>query len=101
MNDYQNPGGTGGLNPDDFEAFMRQFLSGDNPIDPEQLAEAAGTDTTAVAVAWLLHHPARVLPVMGTNQPDRIARFSDALRVPMDRQTWFELYELANGHEVP
>ncbi len=66
-----------------------------------QLAESAGTDTTAVAVAWLLHHPARVLPVMGTNQPDRIARFSDALRVPMDRQTWFELYELANGHEVP
>ncbi len=66
-----------------------------------QLAQDAGTDTTAVAVAWLLHHPARVLPVMGTNQPERIARFGDALRVPMDRQTWFELYELANGHEVP
>jgi predicted oxidoreductase len=65
------------------------------------LAQAAGTDTTAVAIAWLLHHPAQVLPVMGTNQLERIAQFSQAERVPMDRQTWFELYELACGHEVP
>jgi len=65
-----------------------------------ELARAAGTDTTAVAVAWLMHHPAGVLPVMGSNQPQRIAAFSQALQVPMDRQTWFELYELANGHEV-
>lgn len=66
-----------------------------------ELAQAAGTDTTAVAMAWLMHHPVQVLPVMGTNQPERIARFGDAARVPMDRQTWYELYELANGHEVP
>ena len=65
------------------------------------LAHAAGTDTTAVAMAWLMHHPVRILPVMGSNQPERIARFGDAARVPMDRQTWYELYELANGHEVP
>nr|WP_315227835.1 aldo/keto reductase [uncultured Limnohabitans sp.] len=67
----------------------------------QSLAQAAGTDTTAVAIAWLLHHPAQVLPVMGTNQLERIAQFSQAERVPMDRQTWFELYELACGHEVP
>jgi predicted oxidoreductase len=66
-----------------------------------RLAAAAGTDTTAVAIAWLLHHPAVILPVMGTNQLARIKTISDASRVPMDRQTWFELYELANGHEVP
>ena len=65
------------------------------------LARAAGTDTTAVAMAWLMHHPVGVVPVMGSNQLDRIARFGDAARVPMDRQTWYELYELANGHEVP
>jgi predicted oxidoreductase len=38
---------------------------------------------------------------MGSNQLERIAEFAKALNVPMDRQTWFELYELANGHEVP
>jgi predicted oxidoreductase len=66
-----------------------------------QLAQASGTDTTAVAMAWLMHHPVQVLPVMGSNQLDRIGRFAEAARVPMDRQTWYELYELANGHEVP
>jgi predicted oxidoreductase len=65
------------------------------------LADAAGTDTTAVAMAWLMHHPVGVLPVMGSNQLERIGAFEQALRVPMDRQTWYELYELANGHEVP
>jgi predicted oxidoreductase len=67
----------------------------------DALAKVAGTDWTAVAVAWLLHHPARVIPVLGTNTLSRIAGISDTLKVPMDRQTWFELYTLAQGHEVP
>lgn len=67
----------------------------------DELGRAAGADWTAVAVAWLLHHPAQVVPVLGTNTLSRIVRISDALSVPMDRQTWFELYTLAQGHEVP
>jgi predicted oxidoreductase len=67
----------------------------------DAIGQASGTDWTAVAVAWLLHHPARVIPVLGTNTLSRIAAISDALKVPMDRQTWFELYTLAQGHEVP
>ena len=65
------------------------------------LANQHGVDTVAVAIAWLMHHPVGVIPVMGTNQIDRIATFGQAMDVPMDRQTWYELYELANGHEVP
>jgi predicted oxidoreductase len=67
----------------------------------DALGAESGTDWTAVAVAWLLHHPARVVPVLGTNTLSRIASISDALKVPMDRQTWFELLTLAQGHEVP
>ena len=67
----------------------------------DAIAQAQGVDRAAVAVAWLLAHPARILPVMGTNTLSRIATFSDALTVDMDRQTWFELFEAANGHEVP
>ena len=66
----------------------------------DALGAAAGTDWSAVAVAWLLHHPAGILPVMGTNSLTRIAAISEALSVPMDRQTWFELYTLALGREV-
>lgn len=59
-----------------------------------------GVDETAVAVAWLLRHPATIMPVMGTNSLERVARIADATKVEMDRQTWFELYTLAIGQEV-
>lgn len=65
------------------------------------IGRAQGVDATAVAVAWLLAHPARILPVMGTNNPDRIRALGDATRVEIDRETWFDLYTRAIGHEVP
>jgi predicted oxidoreductase len=58
-------------------------------------------DSAAVAVAWLLAHPARIMPVMGTNAIGRIKTLSDALKVTMDRETWFTLYTAALGQEVP
>lgn len=65
-----------------------------------EIAQLHDVDAAAVAVAWLLAHPAGILPVMGTNTLGRIATLSDALKVAMDRQTWFTLYEAALGHEV-
>lgn len=66
----------------------------------DRIGAAHGVDAGAVAVAWLLAHPARIIPVMGTNSLPRINSISDALRVGMDRQTWYELYTLALGREV-
>lgn len=66
-----------------------------------QVGQAFDVDATAVAVAWLLAHPAKIMPVMGTNNLERISAISDALKCDIDRQTWFEIYEAANGHEVP
>ena len=66
-----------------------------------RVAEARGVDLAAVAVAFLLRHPAGIVPVMGTNNPERIASFADALRVDLDRETWFELYAAALGCDVP
>lgn len=65
-----------------------------------KVALANDVDEAAVAIAWLLAHPVGILPVMGTNTIDRIAAFSDALKVGMDRETWFELYTAALGREV-
>lgn len=67
----------------------------------KKVGDAHGVDETAVAVAWLLAHPAQIMPVMGTNNLSRIKTFSDAMKVEMDRQTWFELYTQALGDEVP
>ena len=60
-----------------------------------------GVDEAAVAVAWLLAHPAGILPVMGSNRIDRIRMFGEALKVGMDRETWFELYVSALGADIP
>ena len=67
----------------------------------DAIAAAEGVDRAAVAVAWLLAHPARIMPVMGTNTISRIKGFSDALAVDMTRTRWFELYTAALGDEVP
>lgn len=64
------------------------------------VAQDNGVDRAAVAVAWVLAHPANILPVMGTNNLARIAKISDAFKVNMDRQTWFKLYTAALGREV-
>jgi len=66
----------------------------------DEIAGENGVDRSAVAVAWLLAHPAKLLPVLGTNNLERIGRISDALKVNMDRVTWFRLYEAALGGEV-
>ena len=66
----------------------------------DRLAAQTGVDRAAVAVAFLLAHPAGILPVLGTNNLLRIATISDALKVRLDRQDWFELYEAALGREV-
>lgn len=66
----------------------------------DDIAADNGVDRSAVAVAWLLAHPAKLLPVLGTNNLDRIGRISDALKVTMDRVTWFRLYESALGKEI-
>ena len=64
-------------------------------------ADDAGVDIGAVAVGWLLAHPAKILPVLGTNNLKRIRHIADALKLNMDRTDWFEIYEAANGIEVP
>ena len=66
----------------------------------DQIGTHYKVDRAAVAISFLLSHPANIIPIMGTNNIDRISRISDALKVKMDRITWFELYTAALGREV-
>ena len=67
----------------------------------ENLANYYDCDISAIAIAWLLAHPAKIVPIVGTNSLSRIAALKNIADISLDRETWFELYELANGHEVP
>ncbi|WP_170447592.1 aldo/keto reductase [Ruegeria arenilitoris] len=79
------------------------LMAGNPPVGvvADEIGAQFGVDRAAVAVAFLLAHPAGILPVLGTNSLDRIKRISDALKVNLDREVWFRLYEAALGHEVP
>jgi predicted oxidoreductase len=67
----------------------------------DSIATRCGVDRAAVATAFLLAHPAKITPVLGTNNLDRISAISAAETVQLDRQDWFSLYEAALGSEVP
>ncbi len=67
----------------------------------ERIAGEFRVGPDAVALAWLLAHPAHILPVVGTNNLDRIDRLPDCFKVRLNRETWFELWTLAAGAEVP
>lgn len=81
------------------------LIAGSQPALADTLREVASAsgvdDPSAVAVAWLLAHPACLLPVLGTNNLERIRQISQALAVEIDRPTWYRLYTAALGHEVP
>ena len=94
-----------GIRPMAWSPLGGGVLFGDEGADVRaaltRVGKDQGVDATAVAVAWLLAHPAKLAPVMGTNNLSRIAAISDALKVEMDRETWFEILTAAMGAEVP
>jgi len=57
-----------------------------------KIAADQNVDIAALTVAWILAHPAKICPVMGTDNLERIAKISYAMKVKMDREIWFELY---------
>ena len=78
------------------------LMTGSGPVQAvmDEIAGNAGVDRAAVAIAFLLRHPSGIVPVLGTNNVDRIKAASDALKVDLGRQDWFRLYEAALGREV-
>lgn len=66
-----------------------------------RLAEEKQTTKDAIALAWLLKHPAGIQPIIGTKKPARIADAVLADGVNLSRQEWYSLLEAARGAGVP
>ena len=79
------------------------FKNSQSPLNQKliSLAKDFAVQPAAIAIAWLLRHPAQILPIMGSNNMQRIKQFSEALTVDLSREQWFELLQAATGHEVP
>jgi predicted oxidoreductase len=89
--------------------FQYGFFEGvflDNPKFPElnqkltAIASAKGVTTTAIAIAWLLRHPAQMQPILGTTTPQRVKDSCQASKVTLTRQEWYEIYR-ATGNKLP
>ncbi len=65
------------------------------------VADELGVTPSIVALAWLLRHPAAVMPVVGTVQPDRIKALAAAPGCHLSRETWYRLLEAARGTRLP
>ena len=66
-----------------------------------QMAKDKGVSREAILTAWILHHPARIQPLPGTTNPERILAASEADRVSLTREEWYRLFIAGRGENLP
>ena len=90
--------------PLQFGMFKGCFV--DHPDFPElnrvlgELGKKFGVPKTAVAIAWILRHPARMQAIAGTMNPAHLRDICAASKVEMSHNEWWQLY-LASGKFLP
>ena len=67
----------------------------------DALAKARGASRTVVALAWLLRHPARIMPIVGSTDAGRIREAAQADAFDLSREEWYRLLEAARGEKLP
>ncbi|HEY8804908.1 MAG TPA: aldo/keto reductase [Clostridium sp.] len=89
--------------------FQYGFFEGiflDNNKFPElnkkinEIAAKKGVTNSAIAIAWILRHPAKIQPVVGTTNHMRLKDICKASDVKLTRQEWYDLYTAA-GNKLP
>lgn len=90
--------------PLQFGFFEGNFI--DHPGFPElnrvlsALAEVYDCTPAALAIAWILRHPAGMQTILGTSQPKRLLQLSKASAITLSREHWYALYRAA-GNSLP
>lgn len=64
-------------------------------------ARDLNTSRPVVALAWLLRHPARIVPIVGSAHPRNIKELTKALDLNLSREDWYHLLEGAVGERLP
>ena len=90
--------------PFQFGFFEGVFLNNEKFPELNQtinaIAAAKGVTNTAIAIAWILRHPARMQPIIGTTNPGRLKDICKASDVTLTRPEWYEIY-IAAGNKLP
>lgn len=66
----------------------------------DEFAKKYNVTKEAIAIAWILRHPAKMQPIVGTTNRDRIKAICKASEVVLSREEWYELYRAA-GNKLP
>jgi predicted oxidoreductase len=66
----------------------------------DEIAAKYEVTNTTIAIAWLLRHPAKMQPVIGTMNVDRLNECCRASEIHLTREEWYEIYRAA-GNILP
>lgn len=67
----------------------------------DRKAEEAGVDRAAAAYSWIMAHPAGIIPIVGTQNPSRIASIPDAYTPRWTREEWYAVLQASLGEKLP
>ncbi len=67
----------------------------------DRIAAQFAVSRAAVAYSWIMAHPARPIPIVGSQQPHRIAEAADAFKVVWTRTDWYKVFVAAKGAPLP
>jgi predicted oxidoreductase len=66
----------------------------------QQMALRRGVDRAELALAWLLHHPTGIVPIIGSTNPARIRACVGSLKQSISREEWYTLLQASLGHRL-
>ena len=58
-------------------------------------------DVAAIVLSWILKHPSKILPVIGSTEISRIKKCLSSLKLDYLKEDWYRIFEKRNGIEVP
>lgn len=65
------------------------------------IGRARNTSRGVIALAWLLRHPSKIVPIIGSANPAKIKELVTAVDIELSRQEWYRLLEAALGSRLP
>ncbi len=80
---------------------QREYRAGGAIEELDRLALAHSSTRTAIALAWLLRHPAGIVPIVGSTRQGRIRDAARAVEVPLSREEWYGLLQAASPRPLP
>jgi predicted oxidoreductase len=94
----------GGLLADGASDILRhqqKYQVADTLTVIDQIAQSHGVSRMVIAIAWLLKHPSKIVPIIGSTNPGRIRDAATSPKIELSREEWYRLLTVARGEPLP